>query len=253
MSAPSPALVFLMVLSPAIGSFLTVLIDRLPRGQSIVLPGSACRSCATRLGLRDLVPVVSFALSGGRCRHCGTPVPPFHLYVEITAIAAALFAVILSGGQAQTAWGIAVILWILLALAVSDLLWMRLPNPLTAALAVAAFGWHITQPAGTLGLALIGAGLGSGVFLALRLGYHRVRGREGLGMGDVKLMAGLGALIGPFDLPLMVLLAALGALAAALVHGFAHKHALRSTSALPFGTALCTAGVLLWLLRLSGG
>ena len=91
--------------------------------------------------------------------------------------------------------------------------------------------------------ALAGGLLGAGSFLVLRVGYKALRGREGLGLGDVKLMAGLGALTGPAQLPLLVLIAATGALAITL---FKHRN-LRGDLALPFGAALSGAGAPLWL------
>lgn len=234
---------FLLLISPAIGSFLTVLIDRLPRGQSVVLPPSTCRNCNHRLGPRDLIPVLSFVLNAGRCRRCGATIPAWHLYVEISAIGAAVFALILGGSMVQMGLN-ACFLWLLLALAVCDLIWMRLPDQLTAALLVTAVAIELSQPAADLTLALAGAVLGSGSFLVLRLGYRALRGRDGLGLGDVKLMAGLGAALGPLALPQLLLLAALAALAAAALS----RGRLTADRALPFGTALCGAAALLWLL-----
>lgn len=242
------AIVFLLLISPAIGSFLTVLIDRLPRGESIVTPRSGCRACHAKLAWRDLIPVLSYISNRGRCRHCGTEIAAWHLYVEISAIAAAVFAYLLGGSTIQI-WLTAAVLWLLLALSICDLIWMRLPNLLTGALFVVAIAWVLLDPWGDIWLSLIGAAVGSGSFLGLRLAYQALRGREGLGLGDIKLMAGLGALLGPFDLPLLVLLAALGALAMSVLRSLQTGNALRATQALPFGTALCAAGALLWVLR----
>jgi leader peptidase (prepilin peptidase)/N-methyltransferase len=235
----------IVLLSPAIGSFLTVLIDRLPRGQSIVWPGSACRACGTGLGPRDLVPVLSFALHRGRCRHCTTQIPPWHLYVEITAIGAAVIMVALGGSALDMALGV-VTLWLLLVLAVTDLLWFRLPDPLTGALALCALTLAATEA--RLIPALWAAAIGSGAFWAIRAGYAAWRGREGLGMGDVKLMAGLGALVGPWDLPLLVLLASGVALGTAMARIAATRQPLRADHPLPFGAALSAAGAVMWLM-----
>ncbi|HSG56764.1 MAG TPA: prepilin peptidase, partial [Paracoccaceae bacterium] len=136
-STTHDALVFLLIAgSPAVGSFLNVLIDRLPRGQSIVSPRSACRSCGHVLGARDLIPILSYLFVRGHCRHCGAAIPPWHLYVEIAAIFAAVFAVLGSPPLAPVA-GIALaaaFLWLLLALLGTDLLWFRLPDVLTGLL-----------------------------------------------------------------------------------------------------------------------
>ncbi len=248
MPDPSFSAIFLILIGPFIGSFLALLADRLPRGEGVVVKPSVCRSCGKRLGARDLLPVVSFAMHRGRCRHCGAAIPPFTLYTEIAAAGAAVLAV-LAGGDAVQMWLSALFLWALLALAVSDLIWFRLPDPLTGALFIVALA--MAGRSGQLDLALIGAAVGAGAFLALRIGYRAIREREGLGLGDVKLMAGLGAYAGPFDLPALLLIASLGALAVALLRQMIFSD--RSgrplgTQKLPFGAALCAAAALLWLL-----
>ncbi|SNS79334.1 prepilin peptidase [Antarctobacter heliothermus] len=230
----------LLLLAPAIGSFLAVLVDRLPRGEDVITQPSRCRSCDTPLRWRDLVPLLSYPVQRGRCRYCGVALPGWLWLMELAALGLAVLA-LLRGGTAWEIWCSAGLLWLLLALAVSDLLWFRLPDALTAALAALCLGAALAQ--GVFVEALAGGLLGSGSFLALRLGYKALRGREGLGMGDVKLMAGLGALTGPFDLPLLVLVAALGALSVTL--GL-HRQ-LKGDLALPFGTALSGAAALLWL------
>lgn len=244
----------LVLLSPAVGSFLGVLADRLARGEDVVRARSACRSCGARLGGLDLVPVLSFLWLRGRCRHCGAAIPPWALYVEIIATGAAVLAVA-AGGTAPAMLMSCLFLWLLLALALSDLLWLRLPDLLTGTLFVLALGvtWNGSEPGEVgLGWALLGAGLGSGSFLALRIGYRALRGREGLGLGDVKLMAGLGAFAGPLDLPLLVLMGALLALLSALIGVLARSGPLHQPlrfAVMPFGAALCGAAALLWLLR----
>lgn len=232
--------ILLVLVAPVVGSFLGVVIDRLPRGQSVVWPGSACRACGTRLRPCDLVPVLSFVRTRGRCRHCGAAVPPWLLYTELAATGAALLAVALAATP-LAAGLIALGLWLLWTLALCDLLHFRLPDPLTLALALLALVWAALF--GDVGSALIGGLIGAGSFLALRIGYRALRGREGLGLGDVKLMFGLGALSGPLDLPLLVLVSALLALAVAAVS----QGGWRAGRALPFGAALAAGGAAVWL------
>lgn len=249
MSLTAPDL-FVLLLGPVMGSFLALLADRLPRGEDVVARRSACRACGTVLGPRDLVPILSFVLARGRCRHCGTAIPPATLYTEIAATGLGILAVIAGPGGIATLL-VALVLWVLLALVASDLQWFRLPDVLTGALLALALVWAGIWGAGLIP-ALVGAALGSGSFAALRWGYRAVRGRAGLGLGDVKLMAGLGALLGPWDLPLMVLLAALSALVVAALQARHDRRALSPTRALPFGAALAAAGAALWLARLVG-
>ncbi len=256
---PTALALLLLLISPAVGSFLAVVVERLPRGESIIWPGSHCRSCDIRLRSRDLLPILSFALSRGRCRHCGAAIPPWHLYMELAALGLALLAFALGGSVPSIALG-ALILWLLLALAICDLLWFRLPNILSATLELAALAWAGLTQGGqipppphpllphSLAEALTGALIGVAIFWLIRICYHQLRGRAGLGLGDVKLMAGLGALCGPWLLPHLLLLAALMALAGAVIGALRGSRALKASRALPFGTALCTAAALIWLL-----
>jgi leader peptidase (prepilin peptidase)/N-methyltransferase len=239
---------FLLMVAPAVGSFLGALIDRLPREEDILRAPSRCRSCGTRLRAVDLVPLLSFVVLRGKCRYCAAPLPGWLPLMELAAFGLAGLAV-LRGGDDWQIWTSAGVLWLLLALGVCDLLWFRLPDALTAALAALCLGAAVGNGLGMLALA--GGLLGAGAFLALRVGYMSLRGREGLGLGDVKLMAGLGALTGPAHLPLLVLVAALGALLATLIlrWGGGVRGGLRGDLALPFGAALTAAGGALWLME----
>ncbi|MEO0372279.1 MAG: prepilin peptidase, partial [Pseudomonadota bacterium] len=76
----------LIMLAPAIGSFLAVLVDRLPRGEDVVRARSGCRECATPIAPWDLIPIASYIALRGRCRICAAPIPAFHLYVELLAL-----------------------------------------------------------------------------------------------------------------------------------------------------------------------
>lgn len=228
------------MIAPALGSFLGVLVDRLPRGENVVTAPSRCRRCKTRLGASDLVPLFSYLWQRGRCRHCGAALPGWLWLMEIAATGLAALA-LLQGGALWHVWCAAGVLWLLLALGVSDVLWFRLPDALTAALAALCLGAALAN--GVFLYALGGALIGAGLFLTLRVTYRALRGREGLGLGDVKLMGGLGALTGPHDLPLLLLIAAVGALAAAALAG----RGMRRDLALPFGSALSAAAGVMWL------
>lgn len=237
--------ILLLLVSPAIGSFLGVLVDRLPRGLDVVRPRSACRECQTRLTPVDLVPLVSFVALRGRCRHCGAAIPAWVFYSEIAAVLAAVAGV--TFGQSAVEMGlIALVLWLLWALALCDLLYFRLPDLLTGALFLVTVIWAVMQE--SLPIALTGTVAGAGSFWLLRVGYRATRGRDGLGLGDVKLMAGLGALVGTYFLPLTVLIAAV----LALIWARGTKGGFSATRPLPFGAALSAAAVAVWLGVLSG-
>ncbi len=241
--------VFLLLVSPATGSFLGVLIDRLPRGEDVVRARSACRACGRALRPRDLLPVLSFVMARGRCRGCGAAIPAWHLYLEIAAPGLAVLA-LLAGGGAAHVWLTALVLWLLLALAVSDLIWMRLPDVLTLALALAAL--VRAGLAGHAAMAGLGAVLGAGSFWVIRRGYARLRGREGLGLGDVKLMAGIGAFCGPGLLPHVVLAGALLGVLAVLVAAVRSGQGPAGDARQPFGAALAAAAALVWLWTAAG-
>lgn len=252
---PDTLSLLILLVSPAVGSFLGVLADRWPRGESVIHPRSACRQCGTRLTAADLVPVLSYAWTRGRCRHCGAAVAPWHLYIELAAIGLAVIAVALGEVTADAAGGTApdlllrvALLWTLLALVATDLLWFRLPDLLTGTTLALALALALRPGADpTPAAALAGAGLGVGSFWLIQISYRRLRGRDGLGLGDVKLMTGLGALSGPLLLPYLVLWAALGALAAALLERRTDPTALNPKRPLPFGAALALSGMAIWI------
>lgn len=245
MQDPVPLAVFLCLAGAAAGSFLAAWADRLPRGESILARPSACRDCGARIGWRDLVPVLSWLALGGRCRRCGAAIPRRLFHAEIGGVALAAAAIWVAQSPAQMALG-ALYLWLLMGLALCDLAAFRLPDALNAALLTT--GLALAVQAGALGAGLIGAGVGAGAFLAIRLGYGLLRGREGLGLGDVKLMAGIGAGLGWQALPLVALLAALWAMAWALLRGGVTA---RDTE-IPFGAYLATAAGVLWLVQAQG-
>ncbi|APX14318.1 hypothetical protein BWR18_20865 (plasmid) [Tateyamaria omphalii] len=237
----------LVFIAPAVGSFLTVLVDRLPRDEDVVHARSRCRSCQESLRAWDLVPLVSYIALRGRCRYCGANIPAFTFHVEAMALGAAGMAVVWGSDAVDMAVS-ALWLWILIALTACDLTWFRLPNVLTAALAFASLIMAVLPGGIALEQAMIGAVFGVGSFTLLAWGYQVVRHRVGLGQGDVKLMLGLGAFAGPFDLPLLVLVAALLALLFALLTA-RRSGGLDPARAVPFGAALCISGGILWIAR----
>lgn len=240
-------LLLLMLLSPAVGSFLSVLVDRLPRAENTTTRPSACRCCGVPLKPLQMIPIVSFALQRGRCGACGGAIPPWLLYAELLCFGAAVLA-ILRGGDVLTIYLSAIFLWLLVALSMADLLWFRLFDVLTGALAVVGLALAFTPAGIGLSQAFVGAAIGAGSFAALRIAYETLRGREGLGLGDVKLMVGLGAVTGPYDLPLLVLIAAVAALGGAIVRRIANARSLAADRPLPFGAALCAAAALMWVI-----
>ena len=135
--------ILLLLLSPAVGSFLAVLIDRLPRGEDVLRKPSSCRACHKDLRWFEMLPLLSYLLQRGRCRRCRAEIPAFLPLTEVAATAVAVLVVWLPLNGIQTFIG-AAYLWVLLALALIDARHFRLPDPLTLVLFA-------------LGLALAGA------------------------------------------------------------------------------------------------
>ncbi len=241
---------------PAAGSFAALLADRLPRGEPVVLARSRCRSCGAVLRWFELVPLVSWLVQRGRCRHCGAPVPSRLMQAEVVGLLFGLGAAFLAPTPFTALLG-AFFLWCLLALALADLRFYRLPDPLTVALALLGLGLMLAGdgtgwPAWPDRLAgsLLGAAAGGGSFLALRLAYRRIAGREGMGLGDVKLMAGVGAGLGLAALPTVALLAGVSALVVAALRAWRRGRGLRRAGRVPFGAFLALAAAAVWLLAL---
>jgi leader peptidase (prepilin peptidase)/N-methyltransferase len=235
-----------LLAAPFVGSFLGVLIRRLPARRPVVFARSCCEACGAALASRDLVPVASYLALRGRCRMCRAPISGFHLQVELAAVAVVLIAAAVDpAAAAAAAWWDCGLGWTLLALAWIDAMWMLLPDALTLPLLLAglAAAWPDTA---ALTDRAAGAAAGYLAFRAVAYGYRRLRGRVGLGAGDAKLLAAGGAWLGLGLLPALILGGALAGLAFALLAA-ARGRRLTAASAVPFGPGLALALWLLWL------
>lgn len=236
-----------------LGSFIAALTWRWPRGESIAHGRSRCYSCQTPLAPRDLVPVLSQLWLRGRCRHCNAVIPRRHLAIELAAAAmasAALLAAPASVGLATAGLALAGFGLTLLALAVLDVEHFWLPDRLTLPLLAAGLGLGLWLPP-TLTDRLIGAVAGYASLALIAFAYRRSRGREGLGGGDPKLFAAIGAWLGWAQLPFVLLAASLlGLLLAALAH--LRGRPITADTALPLGALLAAAAWPLALLHYAG-
>jgi leader peptidase (prepilin peptidase) / N-methyltransferase len=234
-----------LVLAPFVGSTLGVLVCRLPRRQPVVLARSACERCGRVLGAAELVPLLSYLALGGKCRGCGAPIPPFHIAIELAALAVALSVVAVESDLGRLAAG-CILGWTLLALAWIDCERTVLPDALTLPLVLAGLAatWLLT-PERTADHAL-GAAAGYLSFRGIAFLYERLRRRSGLGEGDAKLLAAAGAWIGWAALPLLVLAAALAGLGVALLARLGGRK-LSLRTAMPFGPFLVAALWAVWL------
>jgi leader peptidase (prepilin peptidase) / N-methyltransferase len=235
----------LVPIAPFIGSFLGVVVRRLPVGRPIVGGRSRCEACGRVLRVRDLVPIVSWLAARRRCRFCGQPLGWFYPGIELAATAVVVAALAADGGP-QT-WLDCLFGWWLLTLGWIDLRCGLLPDALTLPLVVAGLLVTLWLDPTSLTACSLGAALG---YLGLRIVggiYRMLRGNEGIGQGDAKLLAASGAWLGAAALPQVILLAASTALLAALGLRLTGVR-LGARSALPFGPSLALATWFLWLL-----
>lgn len=246
MPATASLAFFLILTGAAMGSFLAAWADRLPRGESIVGPRSRCRSCGVRIGAGDMVPVLSWLWLGGKCRSCGVHIPKRVFYAEVGGMALAVLAIWVAQSPLHMVLG-ALWLWLLMGLVLSDLAAFRLPDGLTGPLFLTGLLMAWEDPSRDLWGALVGAAIGAGAFLVLRIGYRMLRGREGLGLGDVKLMAGIGAGLGAMALPIVTLVAAVLAMGMAGVMALWRGARPEGDLAIAFGAYLAAAAGLVWL------
>jgi len=269
------ATVFAGLLGLAFGSFLNVCLSRWPEGESVVQPRSHCRNCDHVLAWWENVPLLSWLALRGRCRGCGIAIswryPLTELAVGVLWANAvwhcvpvaldpqlpfsAAMSVLLDG------LGMMILSWLLVALAILDAEHLWLPNFLTfpgialgliAATAHEEFRFHFDeapQPWRALLSSLIAAAICASLVLVIRWLYQLIRHREGMGLGDAKLMALLGAWLGLPGALLAFVIGALIGTAVALVLLASRRHAETWAAVqLPFGTFLCIGGIVsaLW-------
>jgi len=249
-----------LLLGLVVGSFANVCIHRLPRSESVVSPPSRCPACGTRIQARDNVPLVGWLLLRGRCRACRAPISWRYPAVEAANGLLWLALGALGGPRTQTLVAMAMVT-ALLVLGLIDLDHQILPDVITLPGIAAGLGASFLPGSGVspLGAAAAAAG-GWLAFAAVAMAYERVRGIEGLGQGDWKMAAMLGAFLGWQGMLLAVLLASVAGtvvgLGAVALRGRDMRHAL------PLGTFLAGCGiavvffgdtVLAWYRGLFGG
>lgn len=220
------------------GSFANVCVHRIPRGESVAFPGSRCPACQHAIAWYDNIPLISWLLLGGRCRHCKAAI----------AVRYPVLEVLMGISWAWLAWHYGLTPQLLQALVLISMLWILtlidletglLPNVLTLPGIVIGLGfaWWLGDPLD----AVIGAVAGYGVFWLVARLFLLVTGREGMGYGDFKLLAMLGAFMGWQALPFIIFFSSMvGAVVGSLLLLGAGKH-LRAE--IPFGPYLAGAGM----------
>lgn len=234
-----------IVVGLTFGSFLNVCIVRLPAHQSIVTPASHCVHCNTPIRAIDNIPVISWLWLRGRCRNCKAKISPRYPLVEL-ATAALFAACVLHTGVTWQTLVDAVACFLLLGLAVMDWQTMLLPDAFTLPGIAAAFLLRVFAPdnhhRSLVAMHVLGdAAMSAALLLLVGTAYRLVRRREGLGLGDVKLLAMIAAFLGLavtlFTFFVAVLAAALFAIFLLLLRR------ARVTDRIPFGSFLAIAGI----------
>jgi leader peptidase (prepilin peptidase) / N-methyltransferase len=224
------------VFGAVIGSFLNVVVYRLPRRQSLVTPGSQCPGCATPIKPYDNVPVLGWLALRGRCRNCKTAISPRYPAVEAATAALAVAVLLAAGSLREVVLGL-VLVAILVPVALIDFDHRIIPNKITAPAAVAAVAIGLAfKPAGVPEQLIAGAGA-AGFLLVFVLAYPR-----GMGMGDVKLAGVLGLFLGREVAVAILVGVLLGVVVGSVVMARLGVERGRKT-AMPFGPSLAIGGV----------
>jgi leader peptidase (prepilin peptidase) / N-methyltransferase len=235
---------WLIIAALLAGSFFGVIVTRAEAAGSILWDRSRCETCRHTLGARDLVPFLSWLASRGRCRYCGARIGLFYPLFELATVVVTVWALTVEAGGLL--WATAVFGWLLLTLAALDARLFILPDFLTLPLVVIGLAVDAALGTSALVAGLIGTAAGYLFILLVRAAYARLRGREGIGMGDAKLLAAAGAWVGWQGLPSVVLIAAIVGLVIVLLLRM-RGSSLSLTDRVPFGTFLCLGMWLVWL------
>ena len=240
MPEPTPFfIVFLTLWGLCIGSFLNVCIHRLPLKQSVVHPGSRCPACGYALTWRDNIPLVSYALLGGRCRSCRVPISLRYPFVEAITAAIFLWHAMVFGVTPLLAVRLAFACALLVLFAI-DLDHQILPDRITLPGIVIGFACSLALPPGPL-MSALGILAGGGILWAIAEGWYRLRKVDAMGFGDVKMLAMVGAFLGLRLVLLTFVMATMigGVVGVVLI---ASRRANMAT-AVPFGTMLAVAAL----------
>lgn len=221
-----------------IGSFLNVCISRLPAGESVVSPQSRCPRCKTPIAWHDNIPVVGYLVLGGKCRTCALPISIKYPLVEVTTAACFVAQGVFYGEDPVFLASRLLFTAMLIVLFGTDLETMRLPNVITYSGIVIGLALSVFQAPGVVAAA-IGAALGAAIPGGIRWAWLQLRGVEAMGLGDVKMLAMIGAFLGWKQVWVVLFLASF---AGAIVGIAMLRVGGRSmASKLPFGTFLAIA------------
>ena len=218
-----------------IGSFLNVCIGRLPAGESVAYPGSRCPNCRKPISWYDNLPVLSYLILGGRCRNCKQTISIRYPIIEACTAATFLVQAIVFGGDPVLLVQRLLFTAMLIVLFGTDLETQRLPNVITLPGIVIGLAFSPFVPPGVVECA-IGAALGAAILFVVRWGWKAATGTDGMGLGDVKMLAMIGAFLGWKQVWLVLFLSSLCGAVVGVMLAALGRRSLQSK--LPFGTFL---------------
>ncbi len=200
--------IFAFAFGAVMGSFANVLIHRLPMGLSIVFPGSQCPSCSARIRWFDNIPILSYFILGGRCRACKAIISPRYPLVE--ALSGFLFAaVVFRFGIQPATVAMALFAWALVVITFIDLDHRIIPDVISLPGTVLGLAFSVVPGFPRPMDSAVGVAVGAGFLFLILYSYEKIMGEEGMGLGDVKLLAMIGAFLGWQALPVTILVSSL--------------------------------------------
>ena len=229
------------------GSFLNVVIFRIPREMSLLKPPSTCPKCGTGVKPYDNIPVLSYLILRGKCRHCGFHIPFSYFLVEVLTPAVFVALYVHYGRTAGVPFFASCLFAsMMIALGFIDYYHQILPDEITVPGLVLALGYGLVRQDMSFRQALVGAAVGSGFLLFVYGAYFLVRRKEGLGMGDVAMLLVIGAYLGWLPTVLTLILASFAGALVGVFFILVRKKDMQY--ALPFGTFLAPAAIvaLIW-------
>jgi len=239
--------IFLVLAGLLVGSAIDAGADRFAREESWITGRSRCRACDRTLSWYELLPLASWMISLGRCRACRAPIGWSAPATELAGALIAFAAVFCAPPGLLT---LTVLFgWVLLALTAIDVRTLILPDGLNAAVLVLGLVMLASARPAEWPLHIAGGVTGFGLLWTVELAYRRLRGRDGLGRGDAKLLGAIGVWVGALGIAPVLLIASLGGIAAALALSLRDSKPLSGQSAIAFGPWIALGGYIVWLLQ----
>lgn len=226
------------------GSFSNVVIYRLPKKESVVTPRSRCPQCSKPIVWYDNIPILSWLILRGRCRKCGAPISWRYPLVELlTAVAFAL--IFMKYGYQWVTLEYLIFAWALIVVSFIDLDLMILPDVFTLSGIVIGLTGAALNPERSFYSALAGVLMGGGFLWLIAYIYLVMRKEEGMGGGDIKLLAWIGAVLGWTSIPFVILVSSILGSVVGLILAYRSKAGLKSV--IPFGPYLALAAMIFLL------